>query len=208
MDLYEGDLRFHIANTDPAQYGASLVETMLEILAFLAQKGITHGDIKPANILFAQGKFYLTDFGLIETSASTQRYAISELYAAPEAHQNELTPRSDLRSLGVVILEVLKERPDFPPPLILEDQRTVYWESIQSTARNNILLTRLLSIAAANRDDAALCLERFFSNGDSTWPFRKTLVSDVEMAMEEIRPAKQRPYRVRKKPKGQEGQAC
>jgi serine/threonine protein kinase len=201
MDLYEGDLRTSISSSDPNQYGPTLLKTMLEVLNFLTQKGVTHGDIKPANILFdKQGRFHLTDFGVIGASCSPCGFVISELYAAPEAHQHQLSPRSDIWSLGVVVLEILKKRPDFPPPLILLDQRKVYCESIASAARETNFLTHMLCTDAARRDDATTCLDRFFPGDACEWPFVEAIPADVEMALAEVKRSKRKPGRVMKRP--------
>jgi len=203
MDLYDGDLRICIANGETSQYGPIVVKTMLEVLAFLAQKGVTHGDIKPANILFDhQGRFYLTDFGLIGTLDSPRGYTISDLYAAPEAHHQKLSTKSDIWSLGVVVLDILKKRPEFPPPLCWMDQRKEYWRSITDVARETSFLPRMLSTEPTQRDDAATYLNKFFPNDQCRWPFAEISSIDIDMvAMVERKQAKRKPCRVLKRPR-------
>ena len=50
---------------------------MLNALKYLRQHNMTHNDIKPANILFRDGKWKLTDFGMISPAADR-----SNLFAA------------------------------------------------------------------------------------------------------------------------------
>jgi serine/threonine protein kinase len=200
MDLYQGDLRTCIAIGDPYQYGPTLLKTMLEVLNFLTQKGVTHGEIKPANILFNQQGFYLTDFGLIGATCPTRGYALSELYAAPEAHREQPSTKSDIWSLGVVVLEILKKRPDFPPPQLLLDRRKLYCESIASATRETPSLGRMVSIDPMHRDDAETCLDRLCLRAHCGWPFVEILPADIEMAVAEMKQTKQKPSRVMKRP--------
>jgi serine/threonine protein kinase len=201
MPLYHGDLRILISSHDPVVYASAFFKTILEVLNFLAVKGVTHGDVKPANILFDSFRqFYLTDFGLVGSARAPLGYFISELYAAPEAYENQLCPKSDIWSLGVIVLEIFKRRPEFPPPLIWANQRETYWKDIVSAASDILGLSALLSPNLLHRDDAAKCLDRFFSNDRTGWPFREGLQADVEMAIEiKRRKPNPRPDRIAKK---------
>lgn len=200
MHLYAGDLRTCIANFETNQYGPNCVKTILEVLAFLSQKGVTHGDIKPANILFdRQERFYLTDFGQIGTFDSPRGYVISEHYAAPEAYQQQLSSKSDIWSLGVVVLDILKKRPDFPPPRIGMDHREEYHKCITDIVRDISCLPRMLSAQPARRDDAATCLSQFFPKDQGEWPFKEISPVDIDMeTIVESKRARKNPYRVSK----------
>lgn len=71
---------------------------------------IIHRDIKPANILYQdQGnKFLLTDFGIAKVVDTSKTMIGTQWYAAPEIHQScEQTPKVDVYSLGVTVLECL-----------------------------------------------------------------------------------------------------
>lgn len=84
-------------------------------LLFVHDKGIVHRDIKPANILFRQdGSVVLTDFGIAkqednEVSLTRTGTTVgSPAYCSPEQAQGQpLDLRSDIYSLGVVLLEML-----------------------------------------------------------------------------------------------------
>lgn len=85
-------------------------------LSYLHSKGIVHCDIKPHNVLLAMdGQCKLSDFGSAIRRAATdgQIDDIIELrgtpgYMAPEVAKGGLpTPKSDIFSLGITILELL-----------------------------------------------------------------------------------------------------
>jgi serine/threonine-protein kinase len=85
-------------------------------LAALHREGIVHGDIKPANILLKRtGNAKLIDIGsAIDLRGTAPRRMWSPAYAAPEVLEGGAnTPRSDLASLGYVLVEMLAGQAPF-----------------------------------------------------------------------------------------------
>ena len=82
----------------------------LAALAALHRDGITHGDLKPSNVMLkVTGAAKVVDIGSAADLRSAEgRRAWSPLYAAPEVLDGgPVTPQSDLASLGYVLVEML-----------------------------------------------------------------------------------------------------
>lgn len=119
MEYLPGDLLTLLSERGPLDR-ATLLAVAADIcraLDTLHQRGVIHRDIKPENILFAQPRhFKLADFGLAHIHP-TQRYGAADdsgpqpgtlLYMSPEqALGHEVTLRSDLYSLAVVLYEAI-----------------------------------------------------------------------------------------------------
>lgn len=88
-----------------------VVEHVASALAYLADRGAVHRDVKPANILRVGSVWKLGDFGLVRGFSGTSLQASGRkgtvLYMSPEAMQGETGPFVDVWALGVVIQECL-----------------------------------------------------------------------------------------------------
>jgi serine/threonine-protein kinase len=94
----------------------AILRDCLAALAALHREGIVHGDIKPSNIMLKRtGSAKVVDIGsAFEINAPPMQRTVTPAYAAPEVLEDEVpTPRSDLASLGYVLIELLSGRPPF-----------------------------------------------------------------------------------------------
>jgi eukaryotic-like serine/threonine-protein kinase len=94
----------------------ALLRDALAALSALHHEGVAHGDIKPSNLMLKRtGNAKLIDIGsAFEWAHGARALACSPYYAAPEVLEGEGgSPRSDLASLGYVLVEMLGGSPPF-----------------------------------------------------------------------------------------------
>ena len=88
----------------------AIVRDCLSALAALHRNRIVHGDIKPGNIMLKRtGHAKIIDMGsAFEMDAPPDQRGCTPSYAAPEVLEGkEITPLSDLASIGYVLIELL-----------------------------------------------------------------------------------------------------
>jgi serine/threonine-protein kinase len=96
-----------------------LVRQVLEGARFAHRNGVVHRDLKPQNVIVDdEGKAVVTDFGIARAGVSeiTQTGSVmgTPHYLSPEQAQGEdVTPVSDLYSIGVMLYEALAGRVPF-----------------------------------------------------------------------------------------------
>jgi hypothetical protein len=103
----------------PEEKGVEIARQLCAALAAVHDQGLLHRDLKPANVMLdGRGKVRLTDFGLAaaaeDLSASEVRRG-TPLYQAPEQLAGkEVTVRSDLYALGLLLYELFTGKRAFP----------------------------------------------------------------------------------------------
>lgn len=98
-----------------------LGKQVCEALQHAHDHGIIHRDLKPSNLMLDRsGKLKLTDFGIAKDSDMTGLTSANSTvgtaaYMSPEQCRGErdLTPKSDLYALGIVLYELLTGRKPF-----------------------------------------------------------------------------------------------
>ena len=86
-------------------------------LAAVHERGVLHRDLKPANIMLDEhGEVRITDFGIAALASDVDRREMSgtPAYMSPEQLESrELTPKSDIYSLGLVLYEIFTGKKAF-----------------------------------------------------------------------------------------------
>src|SRR5262249_48558991 len=102
------------------------IEVARQICAGLAaahERGVLHRDLKPANVMIdGNGQVRLTDFGLAVVSGAVDNVrAGTPAYMAPEQLAGrEVTARSDIYALGLVLFELFTGKRVFDAATLAE----------------------------------------------------------------------------------------
>lgn len=104
------------------------------VLSAVHQKGIVHRDLKPANLIITPDsmvpggeRIKVVDFGIAKFDSGTEtevgqttvgKFLGTALYASPEVCQmaGEVSAKSDVYALGVILYEMLAGKPPFHAP--------------------------------------------------------------------------------------------
>lgn len=109
----------------PADKALDISRRLCAGLAAAHEKGVLHRDLKPANIMIdGRGEVLITDFGLAAMAGTVDETAARQgtpAYQAPEQLAGrEVTARSDIYALGLVLYEVFTGKRAFEAASIEE----------------------------------------------------------------------------------------
>jgi len=121
MQLLDGGTLADLTQPLPPERVAELGAQLADGLAYIHQQGVAHRDVKPSNVLLdAEGTAYLSDFGVAQMVDASHLSASdgmlgSAAYLAPEQVLGQpVGPASDVYALGLVLLEALTGRREYP----------------------------------------------------------------------------------------------
>jgi TonB family protein len=88
-----------------------MLDPVLEALSWLHGRDLVHGHLKPSNIMVVDGRLKLSTDRLHAANDPGSVSFSSGEYGAPETELGQISPASDVWSLGVVLVEALTQRP-------------------------------------------------------------------------------------------------
>ncbi len=102
----------------PADKALEIARKLCAGLAAAHEKGVLHRDLKPSNVMLdGRGQVLLTDFGIAGLSGEIEGAEVGNgtpAYMAPEQLSGEdVSVRSDIYSLGLVLYEIFTGKPPF-----------------------------------------------------------------------------------------------
>lgn len=138
------------------------VEIARQICAGLAaahDQGILHRDLKPANVMLdGRGRVKLTDFGLAGLAAGIDSRDVgvgTPAYMSPEQLSGrEVTERSDIYALGLVLYEMFTGKPPFRAETVAE------YRQFHLSGRVSQLSSHVQGLAPAVERAIMHCLEK------------------------------------------------
>jgi len=159
----------------PAEEASYLGAQVAGGLAHAHLAGIVHRDVKPANLIRANGSVKIADFGIahaLEGTRLTQAGTVlgTAGYLAPEqAADGEVTPAADVYALGAVLYELLAGRPPHSAETLTELLARKRSEPIKPTIAVEPSISPELDVLVMR------CL--------ATEPERRPAASEVEQAL-------------------------
>ncbi|HVR95981.1 MAG TPA: serine/threonine-protein kinase [Thermoanaerobaculia bacterium] len=163
----------------PKDKAVQIARQLCAGLAASHEVGVLHRDLKPANIMIdGRGRARITDFGLAAFAgdiAGDEVLAGTPAYMAPEQLAGrEVSVRSDLYSLGLVLYELFTGRPAFKAASV-DERRRLQSETTPSTPSSLMegfdpmverVILRCLDPDPARRPSSALAIAAALPGGD------------------------------------------
>jgi predicted Ser/Thr protein kinase len=162
----------------PAGKAVEIARRLCAGLAAAHEKGVLHRDLKPANIMIdGRGNVVIMDFGLAGLSDQLQAdvHSGTPAYMSPEQLAGtEVTERSDIYALGLVLYELFTGRRAFEAASLIElmqMQERAAPPSITSVAKDldpavERVVLRCLERDPARRPSSALAVAAALPGGD------------------------------------------
>jgi serine/threonine-protein kinase len=163
----------------PSAKALEIARRLCAALAAAHEKGVIHRDLKPGNVMIdGRGQVLITDFGLAGTAGEISRSDVQSgtpAYMAPEQLAGEeVTRRSDLYALGLLLFELFAGEPPYPAAADREQLKKLRQAQPRALAdlvadidpALDRLVARCLDPIPANRPQSALSVAAALPGGD------------------------------------------
>ncbi len=87
----------------------ALLRPAMKALAYLHDRGLVHGHVRPSNVMAVNDQLKLSSDG-VRVAGSPSRKPEASGYDAPEVAAGDLSPAADVWSLGALLVEALSRR--------------------------------------------------------------------------------------------------
>ena len=159
MKFVDGDSLREILRSGPMEPARALriAAQVARALEEGEARGVVHRDIKPDNVMLADGEMaQVMDFGIARQAGSltltaTGAFVGTLTYAAPEAAGGTVDHRADIYSLGVALYHMLTGRPPFEGEML---------EIMRQHSEAPMPLEQLSELPAAVVEVVARCMEK------------------------------------------------
>jgi hypothetical protein len=160
----------------PEDKALEIARQMCAGLAAAHERGVLHRDLKPANVMLdGSGKVRIMDFSLASIGEVSDVRAGTPAYMAPEQlHGREVTARSDVFALGLVLYELFTGRRAFTAKTIADlveqhESQAITAPSALITTLDPVIeraIQRCLDPEPARRPSSALAVSAALPGGD------------------------------------------
>jgi serine/threonine protein kinase len=153
----------------PSDKGIEIARKLCAGLSAAHAKGVLHRDLKPSNIMIdSRGQVLIMDFGLAAIADQVEGAEVhngTPAYMAPEQLAGrEVTERSDIYALGLVLYEILTGQRAFKTDRSVVPSVLSVVKEIDPVIER--VIARCLDPDAAKRPQSALALARMLPGGD------------------------------------------
>ncbi|MFM9962498.1 MAG: serine/threonine protein kinase [Planctomycetaceae bacterium] len=183
MGYVEGQSLANLLREGPFEprKAAELMISITDAVEYAHSKGVIHRDLKPANVLLdKQGQPRVTDFGLAKRTDDEKGLTASgqimgtPSYMPPEQAAGEtanISPVSDVYSLGAILYELLVGRPPFQAAKIIDTlQQVIHQDPVHPSLLNGTI----------HRDLETICLKCLEKNPASRYATAAELRNDLQ----------------------------